>query len=462
MFKERIKSMTTTLRRCLPKLVKCYTLLSLGFILTNWLIPSVAAQEAASDAKQAEQTIWVISDLHHFSPELFDQGQKFEEMQATAAGLDLRYGLKRLKALVKQIEEAKPDVLIVAGDLTLNGELQSMVELADTFQAIEQVGTQVLVIPGNHDLSNPWASSFIGEDTIRVAQTLPEDFEELFAPFGYDDALSRDSASLSYLAEISTDWQVYLLDSNVYSKTAGLYAPKSHGQLKTSTLNWLEKELVNQQKTDSQALVVMHHNSLVHFPSLNQGYTLDNAGDLQVLLESFKLPITLSGHIHAQHIAQQSFSDSFTLTDIATGAFGLFPNRIGVITITDSSFSYRSTELDMDAWLADQTQPDPNLLAWETYMQDLMSASSQRVAQKEIIAHHAYSPQEAQAVIDLFSLMNQATFAGNFNTQWPTLVDTYADLLESLTHYGNEFFEGYLQDLINLKEEDHQNLDLIW
>lgn len=57
---------------------------------------SEALTKAEKEIKnQASQTLWVINDIHHFSPTLFDQGNKFQEMQATSAGLDLRFGPRK-------------------------------------------------------------------------------------------------------------------------------------------------------------------------------------------------------------------------------------------------------------------------------------------------------------------------------------------------------------------------------
>lgn len=413
-------------------------------------------------ANQQEQTIWVISDIHHFSPSLFDSGSKFTDIQETSSGMDLRYGLERLNALVMQIEHNPPDALIVSGDLTLNGEYQSMVELAEAFAKIERAGTEVFVIPGNHDISNPWASSFMGDQTIRVQQILPDEFKVLFADYGYQEAISQDSDSLSYVAELSPNWHLFMLDSNVYSATAGIYAPKSHGQLKNKTLRWLQKELSTHSKSDKQGLSVVHHNSLDHFSSLNQGYTLDNANELQQLLSEFKLPITLSGHIHAQHISHQMFSDQFTLTDIATGAFAIYPNRIGVVTVTENSFTYKADQLDFATWVTATQQTDPNLVNYDAYLKKIFTDSARQLAEREIIAHHAYTPEEAEAVIDLFVQLNLATFSGNLKDAWSHIHTQYADLLDNLKGYGNEFFDIYIQNIEKQHQENHLHFESNW
>jgi DNA repair exonuclease SbcCD nuclease subunit len=45
----------------------------------------------------------------------------------------------------------KPDMLLVAGDLTKDGEKQSHVYVATGLQKLVDAGIQVYVIPGNHD-----------------------------------------------------------------------------------------------------------------------------------------------------------------------------------------------------------------------------------------------------------------------------------------------------------------------
>ncbi|WP_161950602.1 metallophosphoesterase family protein, partial [Streptococcus suis] len=100
-----------------------------------------------------------------------------------------------------------PSLLLVSGDLTLNGEKQSMVELAQYFTQIEEKGTEVLVIPGNHDIASGWARAFKGNQQEVTDQVTAQQFEDLFADNGYQQASSRDQASLSYLAKpFSNAW----------------------------------------------------------------------------------------------------------------------------------------------------------------------------------------------------------------------------------------------------------------
>ena len=89
----------------------------------------------------------------------------------------------------------------LSGDLTNNGEKKSHQKLANLLGEIERSGkTKVLVIPGNHDIDNPWARSFEGDKQVLADSVSPKEFTKIYGDFGYKEAISRDKKTLSYLA----------------------------------------------------------------------------------------------------------------------------------------------------------------------------------------------------------------------------------------------------------------------
>ena len=83
--------------------------------------------------KDENLKIWMVTDIHYLSPDLFDDGEAFARMKATSAGKDLEHVPDMMEALVWEAAKEQPDLLIVSGDLTFNGEYQSLVELAAFF-----------------------------------------------------------------------------------------------------------------------------------------------------------------------------------------------------------------------------------------------------------------------------------------------------------------------------------------
>ena len=84
---------------------------------------------------------------------------------------------------------------------------------------MEKDGIQVVVIPGNHDINNRNAASFDGRSRQMAEAVSANEFAEIYNDFGYDEALSRDPASLSYTYDLGPDMRLLMLDSCQYSPT---------------------------------------------------------------------------------------------------------------------------------------------------------------------------------------------------------------------------------------------------
>uniref|UniRef100_UPI00056D6796 metallophosphoesterase family protein n=1 Tax=Paenibacillus graminis TaxID=189425 RepID=UPI00056D6796 len=155
--------------------------------------------------------ILTTTDTHYLSKSLTDYGPAFTQFLAAGDGKQLGYSEELIGALANDIAIRKPDAVIISGDLSNNGEKRSHQDLAKHLKAMEQdTGTRVYVIPGNHDILNPWARKFKGQRQYRADNVSPQKFRNLYQDFGYDEALLEDRDSLSYLAAPSGDLWLFL------------------------------------------------------------------------------------------------------------------------------------------------------------------------------------------------------------------------------------------------------------
>ncbi|MFR1477792.1 MAG: metallophosphoesterase family protein [Hydrogeniiclostridium mannosilyticum] len=71
--------------------------------------------------------------------------------------------------MLETIWADQPDVLMISGDLTKDGEKEGH-EVAARLEALKQAvpGLKVYVVPGNHDLRNANAMNFNTEDGAAV------------------------------------------------------------------------------------------------------------------------------------------------------------------------------------------------------------------------------------------------------------------------------------------------------
>ena len=160
-------------------------------------------EEEETDTGEEEElyrvpVLMLASDLHYISRKTHDGGSAFWEMVAQDDGKISEYSDILIDTLVEEAITDKPSALILTGDITLNGERENHLGLAEKLHQVTEEGVPVLVIPGNHDIKNRNAATYFGNQR-ESAEYLEnaEDFFAIYHEFGYDQAFSRDEASLS-------------------------------------------------------------------------------------------------------------------------------------------------------------------------------------------------------------------------------------------------------------------------
>lgn len=134
-------------------------------IIIIFILAGCARSTSAVKIKSGrELTFFVASDVHYLAESLTDRGEAYQKFITSSDGRQLNYISEIMDAFSNDIKKKKADVLIVSGDLTTNGEKKSHKEFAEKLKKIEESGTSVFVIPGNHDILNPFARSFRGSE----------------------------------------------------------------------------------------------------------------------------------------------------------------------------------------------------------------------------------------------------------------------------------------------------------
>lgn len=357
-------------------------------------------------------SIVVVTDLHYLDKSLFDLGSAFIKYVDTGDGRMFQYNNEIVDAFVDQMIKTKPDILIISGDLTNNGELISHVKLSEKLKKIEMLAkTRIYIISGNHDIQNAWARTFIGDSQVKTETVSWTKFEDLYSDFGYNEAVLRDKDSLSYLATPSEDLWLLMLDTNSYSKTERVWVPYSNGRLLPQTLEWIKTCTALAKKSGARILTVMHHNLLNH-NELFTGYAIDNTTDAQKLFHEENLELVLSGHLHIQDIRKDAFSED-PLYDIATGTLLMAPFQYGTLQYDPlNGFDYLTKKLDVEAWAKQNQLTDPNLLNFTTYATASFWNASYNKAAKRLSALEIYTPLDIHEMATTMADLNLYYFGG--------------------------------------------------
>ncbi|MBC2333679.1 metallophosphoesterase [Listeria welshimeri] len=367
--------------------------------------------------KDQDLSIIETTDVHYFAPSLTDNGAAFKQYVAAGDGKQLAYSDEITDAFLEDVEAKKTDVLIISGDLTNNGEKTSHEELAKKLAQVEKAGTQVFVVPGNHDINNPWARKFEKDKQLPTDTITPTDFSKIYGDFGYKEAISSDDFSLSYLAAPSSKVWLLMLDTAIYKTNMQQGTPTTEGGLTTGTLDWVKECSALAEKNGAKLIPVMHHNLTNHSDVIQRGFTINYNQQVIDTLTAGNMEFSLSGHIHTQNIRTAKSTDGKEITDIVTNALSVYPHKYGNITYSakNKNFTYQSQKLDIESWAKENGKTDKNLLNFDQFDYDTFYNSGYDKAIMDLMtsdAYKTYSQSDKEKMADTMGLNNMYFFAG--------------------------------------------------
>ncbi|MBC1956548.1 metallophosphoesterase [Listeria welshimeri] len=367
--------------------------------------------------KDQDLSIIETTDVHYFAPSLTDNGAAFKQYVAAGDGKQLAYSDEITDAFLEDVEAKKTDVLIISGDLTNNGEKTSHEELAKKLAQVEKAGTQVFVVPGNHDINNPWARKFEKDKQLPTDTITPTNFSKIYGDFGYKDAISSDDFSLSYLAAPSSKVWLLMLDTAIYKTNMQQGTPTTEGGLTTGTLDWVKECSALAKKNGAKLIPVMHHNLTNHSDVIQRGFTINYNQQVIDTLTAGNMEFSLSGHIHTQNIRTAKSTDGKEITDIVTNALSVYPHKYGNITYSakNKNFTYQSQKLDIESWAKEHGKTDKNLLNFDQFDYDTFYNSGYDKAIMDLMtsdAYKTYSQSDKEKMADTMGLNNMYFFAG--------------------------------------------------
>lgn len=268
-------------------------------------------------ATWAQTNIVVLSDTHVMGPGLLvNDGAAWQKELANDRKL-FDYSQEVFDVLMETMLSEKPDMVLITGDLTKDGELLSHQYVAGQLNRLREAGIKTFVIPGNHDFGSKHALIFDGDQSSKAEVVSREQFTELYRNHGYGAESLRDETSLSYCCEPVEGLLLIGLDSG------------TDGRLEESTLQWACQQAAQAQQQGKYVLAMMHHALLPHFNAEDQllpSSVVQNYETVRNRLADAGVQVVLTGHIHISDIAKDYNADlTRSIYDISTGSVISYP-----------------------------------------------------------------------------------------------------------------------------------------
>lgn len=370
-------------------------------------------EESKEETQQeTKPSIIIASDTHYYPPELTDYQSAFQTMLSREDdGKVVPYISQILDAFFDEVLKQKPSALVLSGDLSFNGERAGHEGLAKKLGNLQDQGIPVLVIPGNHDINKPNAASYYGDETKPVANINAEEFYEIYHSFGYDQAISQDETSLSYLYALDQSHWLMLLDSCQYEPYN-----RVGGRIRESTLTWMKEQLEIAKEAGVTVLPIAHHNLLKESILYPDDCTIENSQEVINLLEAYHIPLFISGHLHLRRTKKYKPepgepADVYHIFEIVSDSLAISPNQYGILKWTeDDGLKYHTKETDLSGWAAKHGITDENLLNFEEYSLSFLTD----LVSNQIYHKMSNLPKEQmRKMAELYGNLNRDYCAGN-------------------------------------------------
>ncbi|MEI6576018.1 MAG: metallophosphoesterase [Bacteroidota bacterium] len=312
-------------------------------------------------------TIAVLSDIHYMDPSLLIKDGKVFQNYLVLNGKLLEASDAIMNEVINELILAKPDLVLIIGDLTKDGEMVGHVTMHLYLEKLIEKGIKVRVIDGNHDIYCVNSNVYNDSISTRVQNISPDQFRWIYSDCGYQTALYQDPYSLSYVSEpLPNLWLIAIDDCN-YDNINPL--PYTAGAIRPGTMKWVLERMAEAKARGKTVFGMMHHGLVEHFEGQQRnfpGFLVDDYEKTSDTLINAGLKVMFTGHFHATDIVQRTHN-SITLYDIETGSPVVYPCTYRMITYIKDSALIISTNQITNIKFKNVTTPQ----AFEKYADSL-------------------------------------------------------------------------------------------
>ena len=297
----------------------------------------------------------VIADPHYYSEKLGCEGSAYERRE----GSDQKMLIKSkgtISAALEEIKNSDAEFLMIAGDLSNDGERCSHEEIREMLYEFKK-SKPVYVITATHDWccdGNP--RRFEGDQVFNDVETLaPNELHEFYRDFGLNDSISEfhtHQDKVSYVVRPCEGVTVFCLDDDQNGEGGAGYSDEH--------FEWIKEQTEEAKKRGDIVFGMQHHHlHLTEFDRVINGKgSVEYREKLCKKFADIGFPVMFTGHSHMQHIRRIDSENGNPFYEINVGSISGYPAPIvyceaskdGIDIKTEhlKSFTYNGKEYTND------------------------------------------------------------------------------------------------------------------
>lgn len=276
---------------------------------------------------------YLITDTHFFKNSLGARGKAYDDFMRFEQKCFAETQSINISVFdwLKNADEA--DNVLIAGDLSFNGEKESHLEFIKLLNELKSSGKNVYVITADHDFKKDGASCFAFDENGRSSpqSTKREELYDLYYEFGFKDALAVDKKHLSYVSQIGEGVRLLALNNDG--------ADDGQRRFDEEQIKWI-KEQARKAREDGQIMFAMNHYPLLPGQpifSIVPSAVQKESDAVTTMLADEGVHLVFTGHMHNQSINEKITDRGSKIYDVCTGSIIADPAIIRHVTITSDN-----------------------------------------------------------------------------------------------------------------------------
>jgi len=318
--------------------------LVLALLAACFMIPSSAGVTGKLKVMVMADPHMLASSMIADTKDYNDSLKKAPKLFAESEGI--------VDACLDRVRANRPDVLLVAGDMTKDGEHESHKVFAEKLEELQKdlPTLKIYVTDGNHDVNDSKAVNYNTEsgEAEEVAVTAPEEFVSFYGVTYEDDSIiarytpaeGQVSGQLSYVARPKKGYTFIVIDTCRYSADNTSTEEDEHetsGQISEDLEAWVLEQIKEAKKRGDTIIGMGHHNFVPHFtmePTILGIYLVNDWERLATEFADAGMSYIFTGHQHAHDVARLVTDAGNELYDFQTGASATYPCPVRVVDFT--------------------------------------------------------------------------------------------------------------------------------
>lgn len=276
---------------------------------------------------------YLITDTHFFKNSLGARGKAYDDFMRFEQKCFAETQSINISVFdwLKNADEA--DNVLIAGDLSFNGEKESHLEFIKLLNELKSSGKNVYVITADHDFKKDGDSCFAFDENGRSSpqSTKREELYDLYYEFGFKDALAVDKKHLSYVSQIGEGVRLLALNNDG--------ADDGQRRFDEEQIKWI-KEQARKAREDGQIMFAMNHYPLLPGQpifSIVPSAVQKESDAVTTMLADEGVHLVFTGHMHNQSINEKTTDSGNKIYDVCTGSIIADPAIIRHVTITSDN-----------------------------------------------------------------------------------------------------------------------------